>query len=40
MARRAAPPPAAARAQPDIPDSKTAAMRRIKSGAALTRDAK
>jgi hypothetical protein len=40
MARRAAPPPAAARAQPDIPDSKTAAMRRIKSGAALKRDAK
>jgi hypothetical protein len=37
--RRAA-PPAAPRDQPDIPDNKTAAMRRIKSGAALKRDAK
>jgi hypothetical protein len=38
-ARRPA-PRAAARKPPDIPDSKTAAMRRIKSGAALKRDAK
>jgi hypothetical protein len=33
-ARREAPPAAAARDRPEIPDSKTAAMRRIKSGAA------
>jgi len=39
-ARRAAPRAAAARDRPDIPDSKTAAMRRIKSGAAFKRDAK
>jgi hypothetical protein len=38
--RRAAPPPAALRGEPDMPDNKTAAMRRIKSGAALKRDAK
>jgi hypothetical protein len=38
--RRAAPPPAAPRDQPDMPDSKTAAMKRIKSGAARKRDAK
>jgi hypothetical protein len=40
MVKRAAPPAAAARDRPDIPDSKTAAMRRIKSGAAFKRDAK
>jgi len=34
MAERAAPRTAAARDRPDIPDSKTAAMQRIKSGAA------
>jgi hypothetical protein len=39
MAKRAA-PAAAARGRPDIPDSKTVAMRRIKSGAALQRDGK
>jgi hypothetical protein len=38
--KRAAPPPAALREQPDMPDNKTAAMRRIKSGASLKRDAK
>jgi hypothetical protein len=37
--RRAA-PPASPHDRPDMPDSKTAAMRRIKSGAALKRDAK
>jgi hypothetical protein len=39
-ATRAAPRATASRGQPDIPDSKTAAMRRIKSGAALKRDTK
>jgi hypothetical protein len=39
-ARRAAPRATASRGQPDIPDSNTAAMRRIKSGAALKRDTK
>jgi hypothetical protein len=39
-ATRAAPRAAAPRGQPEMPDSKTAAMRRIKSGAALKRDAK
>jgi hypothetical protein len=39
-ARRAAPSVAAARNPPDQPDSETAAMRRIKSGAAFNRDAK
>jgi hypothetical protein len=39
-ARRAAPRSGASRKPPDIPDSKTAAMHRIKSGAALKRDAK
>ena len=38
--KRAAPPAAARRDQPAMPDNKTAAMRRIKSGAALKRDAK
>jgi hypothetical protein len=38
--RRAAPAPAASRDQPEMPDNKTAAMRRIKSGAALQRDTK
>jgi hypothetical protein len=38
--RRAAPPPAAQRDQPDMPDNKAAAMKRIKSGAARKRDAK
>jgi hypothetical protein len=38
MLQRAA--PAAARERPAIPDSKTAAMQRVKSGAALERDAK
>ena len=38
--RRATPPPAAPRDQPEMPDSKTAAMKRIKSGAARNRDAK
>ena len=40
MARRAAPPAAAARDRPAIPDSKTAAMQRTKSGAAFKPDAK
>jgi hypothetical protein len=40
MLRRAAPAAAAARGRPAIPDSRTAAMQRAKSGAALTRDAK
>src|SRR3982074_2635847 len=39
LVKRAAPPPAAARDRQDIPDSKTAAMRRIKSGAGFKRDA-
>jgi hypothetical protein len=39
-ARRAAPRAAASRAQPEMPDSKTAAMHRIKSGAAHKREAK
>jgi hypothetical protein len=38
--RRATPRAAAPRSEPTIPDSKTAAMHRIKSGAALKRDAK
>ncbi len=38
--KRAAPPVDAARDQLEMPDSKTAAMKRIKSGAALKRDAK
>lgn len=38
--RRAAPAPAAPHEQPDIPDAKAAAMKRIKSGAARKRDAK
>jgi hypothetical protein len=38
--KRAAPPPAAPREQLEMPDNKTAAMRRIKSGAARKRDAK
>jgi hypothetical protein len=40
MVKHAAPPTADARDRPDIPDSKTVAMRRIKSGAAFKRDAK
>jgi hypothetical protein len=39
-ARRVAPRAAASRAQPEMPDSKTAAMHRIKSGAAHKREAK
>jgi hypothetical protein len=39
-ARRAAPRAAAPRGQPEMPDSKTAAMHRIKSGAARKRDTK
>lgn len=38
--KREAPPAAARHEQPKIPDSKIAAMKRIKSGAALKRDAK
>jgi hypothetical protein len=39
-ARRAAPRAAASRGRPPMPDSKTAAMQRIKSGAARKPDAK
>jgi hypothetical protein len=40
MVKLAAPPAAAAPDQLEMPDSKTAAMKRIKSGATLKRDAK
>ena len=39
MLKRAAPAAAAEHERPAIPDSKTAAMQRTKSGAALKRDA-